>query len=679
MHKDKIKKIVAPDFPTLMTWIILLISNLIFIIYWSNLTIIRYESMHADVYDLGVAMEQGWLVFHTHWTVKLFFLDFGPFSGRIILSPLFIFKSFKLMLIAQAIAMSISSIFIYCISVTILKNKLSGIAFAIAFLIYPMTNSIFFDFHYMIFFIPFFLLGFYLYLKGMYILSILLLSIAGLMKFPFLIFPIIVYALGILEQLHMKLVRKLPIIKKIWFMDMVGILIFLLLLIIMYISIKSNLSGYIHASSSLNNTLYENFNYKIITIIVIFGTALFLPVQSKYILLFLPFLIIMFLFYPFAVYPALFLSQYNTLIFPFIFIASIDGLNNLFKIKDKSGSNKEIRIMPKKINKLAIIFLTVIVIMMPVFDIYGPYNNMIQNDFSINSLSQNTTMFEDMEKAVSFIPKNVSASDILVENDVPLIFPRYDSYGLNVSTNLAAPLEINAVGSFFYNYTIIGPHSQYYEINPEYIVMFPYGHASIANRFGYGNYIADEGAYPHNVSSFLLIEHLLSVHRYGILSEADGLYILEEGYTGDMKYYVPFYRTYNSDIFSLCSNDLEQNGYITIINKNNVQMVSGPPTALNPGNYSVTFTFTAQNVTDNSMISLQVLKNWYGITTYANARLNISQLSYVNKLYSYTLNINIANFTAGINFSVYINHLDGSLQFHSVKVYEYQMPPQRMY
>ena len=117
------------------------------------ISLMRMWSLNANIYDLGVAMEQGWLVFHIHWTLRLFLSDFGYFSGRFLLSPLFVSGSFSLFLIAQTVAIAIPSFFVYGIAVKIIKRRLPSLLISLSYLIYfPLAGMNLFDFHYMAFF-----------------------------------------------------------------------------------------------------------------------------------------------------------------------------------------------------------------------------------------------------------------------------------------------------------------------------------------------------------------------------------------------------------------------------------------------------------------------------------------------------------------------------------------------
>lgn len=654
----------------IIIYLLLFLFNAIFIILWSTITINRFLSMHSDVYDLGVAMEQGWLVFHTHWTFNLFFISFGYYSGRFILSPLFLFGSYKLILIAQAVAMSVGSVFIFLISKKMLQNNIISFFISLLYLFFPFTNSLLFDFHYMIFFIPLFLAGFYLYLCNKYISSIIVMIIAGLMKFPFLIFPLIVFFVGLIELLLNSYKIKVRPERKESFYYLVGLFAFSIVLIFTYLSIKGNLGGYIHSStnSSVITSIFLNFNNKIITVVMVLSFLLFLPIRSKYFLLSFPFFAYLFI-YNYGVYPDLLVTQYNALVFPVLFIAFIDSLR---KIKI---SNKSIMLIKKwKFKKIDVKIITIIMILLiifiPVFDVYGPYNHYIEPYNNINSDNVNMTMFNDMEHAISLIPKNISTSSILVENDVPLIFPRLDIYGLNASNNLAAPMEVDAVGSFFYNFTEIGPHSHFYPIHPEYIVMYPYGQCTPSNRIGYGNYVSFEGSAPHNISNFDIVTHLLKTGKYGILAEVDGLYILEKNYSAKIKYYVPFDRNYEATDFVPCGNSyVTEDGDIQASNVNNTTMFNGPPTALNPGNYTITYYLSFTKPSPTTSIYLSGYFN-YNTGVYLSKNVNISDFKHVGDIYLYSVNFTSNSFTQGVDFNIYISHVSGSITFNYINIYQ---------
>ena len=136
-----------------MAFFILFTANASYIAYFALISLMRMWSLNANVYDLGVVMEQSWLVFHTNWTLHLFLSDFGYFSGRFLLSPLFVPGSFTLILIAQTVAIAIPSFFVYGIAMKIVKRRLPSLLISLSYLIYfPLAGMNLFDFHYMVFF-----------------------------------------------------------------------------------------------------------------------------------------------------------------------------------------------------------------------------------------------------------------------------------------------------------------------------------------------------------------------------------------------------------------------------------------------------------------------------------------------------------------------------------------------
>ena len=80
---------------------ILLLSVVTYIVAWYYIDLFRLYALHEHVYDLGVAIEEGYLVFHTHFTLNLFLNDLFTSGGRIFLSPLSLVSNLQIFLLFQ--------------------------------------------------------------------------------------------------------------------------------------------------------------------------------------------------------------------------------------------------------------------------------------------------------------------------------------------------------------------------------------------------------------------------------------------------------------------------------------------------------------------------------------------------------------------------------------------------
>ncbi len=663
--------------------ILLGFANIIYIFYFSTLSLERMWSMNSDVYDLGVAMEQGWLIFHTHWTLSLFFSDFGYFSGRFILSPLFLPGNFTVILIAQTVALSIPSFFVYGIAVKFLKNRVASLFISLSYLIYfPLAGINLFDFHYMAFFPLFFLLGCYLYFSEKYSYSLLAFIISGLLKFPFTAFPLGFMVLeGIYSIYNRQFNFKVENRKHTKFI-VISIIIFIFLLIISYYSISEfGVSGYLHSGPFMLSNIHYDLDNKIFTILLIFSPFLFLPIYSRYSILLLPTLLFD-LFYTTGsfMFPGPFHNQYSSILVPIVYLSLIDGLRFIDSNRPQpepekpSYDYKHIRyVLLKKMHRLTKISVGILILISlfaTAYAPYGPLNSSAsgENHYASSFSDYNLSIYNDMQKVTSLIPSNVSASEILVENNIPFIFPRPDTYQLNVSNPLTAPLEIDYNYNFFNNYTELGPHGKFYKVIPDYIIMYPYGGVY---KQGYSGFVGNDGPSPHNISNAALIQHLLTDYHYGMLAEADGIFLMEKNYSGTMEYYVPFVRFYPPSNFNTYVDSHLSNGVITASNINNTGLFYGR-TALLPGNYTITFYFSTISDGINATLELFVAHD-HGLKQLAEKVLK--ETTSFNKInFSFTFNISTNKILSTAIYSTNIVSLQGVISFDGISVKQVASP-----
>ena len=132
------------------------LAVIVYIIYWSWISIYRLYTFQAGVFDLGSIAQEFWLVYHQP------FLSINTLSGFLnrdvmyIFSPLSFFNSYPLILVTQTIFLGVPAIFIYLIAINVLKNKVMAVVLSISYLMYPLLVGInWFDVHNQAFFIFF--------------------------------------------------------------------------------------------------------------------------------------------------------------------------------------------------------------------------------------------------------------------------------------------------------------------------------------------------------------------------------------------------------------------------------------------------------------------------------------------------------------------------------------------
>ncbi len=663
--------------------ILLLAGNISYIVYWSIFSIDRFHSMHAYILDLGAAMESGWLIFHTPWTMSYLYHNFYYISGRILLSPLFVTGNFPFILVVQTVAISSGSLFVFLIARKAMGKGVIPLLISMSYLIYfPVAGANFYDFHYQIFFLPFFLAGFYFYLQERFVLSIVILTISGLLRFPYMAFPL---ALAVIEIATMIVRTRMDggsvDWKKMKFL-VLGSVIFSVFLILGYLSLTSGSttqSGAVlsltHGSAFALGNIRVDLDVKIFTAVLILGGLLFYPLKSKYMILTIPYFFFVFFYdYKGYYYPNAFQNQYAAAIMPFLFIGLIDILKHYYPSSEKGDDGKEESKVYKRIKNNAlrdvVVLFIALILFAQVFQPYGALNSYTEDSFgSSYILNNNSVNFNVFQQAVNLIPKDTPANEVLVQNDLPFVYPLPADFSSSIG--YIQTLTYNNT-AFYNNYTELGTDGKFYPVSPKYVVMYPYGSYGPKDRFGYYEYVDQVSPSPNNISNFMIVTHLIETGNYGVLAEADGLFILEKGYIGPLKYYVPFSRYYPYTDFLPGNNSIVTSHGILINSSIAKLFFYGPFTALSPGVYSVTYYLKPMGNNTSGLMDFTA--------TYNNGLPFFSKIALFNGTYSktgiisFTFDFNDSLFTADDQFNCFIDTIHGQLVFEGISINQVSGP-----
>lgn len=150
---------------------ILAVAILIYIIYFSWASFLRFDNFYTGRLDLGNAVQAVWNTTHgrilevTHPgnTENISRLAFHGDFFLIFLAPLyFLWPNPKFLLFIQTVILSLGAVFVYKLSGHILKNKPISLVFAGAFLLNPsVEQSNLYDFHAVVLATTFLLAAFY--------------------------------------------------------------------------------------------------------------------------------------------------------------------------------------------------------------------------------------------------------------------------------------------------------------------------------------------------------------------------------------------------------------------------------------------------------------------------------------------------------------------------------------
>lgn len=172
---------------------------LVYTIYFSYFSILRYKTLYASYYDLGIMHQT---VYNTYSSIKTGdwsrFLELTNPMGAdqikrmaihndillALLSPFyFIYSGPEMLLIIQSVVIALGALAIYKLSSKILKHDLLSLIFSISYLFYfPLQRANIFDFHAVALATTFLLFMFYFWTVKKYFLSFIFFILSILSK-----------------------------------------------------------------------------------------------------------------------------------------------------------------------------------------------------------------------------------------------------------------------------------------------------------------------------------------------------------------------------------------------------------------------------------------------------------------------------------------------------------------
>jgi len=644
-----------------------------FTIYWSYISIMKFFALQASVYDLGIAMENAWLfIYNPLYLLPNQALFYIPNGILLVIFPIFLLKNFPLILAFQAAFITFGIFPLYGISKNLLKNGTAAFFIALSYLFYPLLNgNYWFDFHYQALFPTLFFIGYYFYIKSKYKYSVLFLILAGLTTYPYIEFILLFSIIILIENIfNFKFSKNNYNSKNLKFAILILILSLLIIFIYNYNSffniehLYGGLTGNAHFNQNNNNPFYQIDN-KIFTLLLLFLPFLGLPLLSKrFIILYFPFIYVLFysnyLSYEF---PFIFHYQYGPLIFPFLYLGTIDSLSHLFKKYDKTKSSEKTHIKIKAIIsnpkvKISATILILVILLVNVYQPYAPLNKYSMTDYDVSqNTAVNWTTFNNLMHIVNMIPENDPY--VLNQNNIPELYPKppvffqpSTPFLLNWILNLNNNLTLNN------NYIKVGNHN--YKLRVDYI-------------------LADLNSgwfYPGSESMYNFTKLFYGSGEYGILAEASGIVLLKKNYTGPIIYYVPLYENFPYSQLILGPLTKENNNYLYAQNISKFNTIwYGPYKGLPPGEYNITFQLMTSNNNANNTLMVDVSAN-YGQTILASKTINGSYFNNKNKWENITLKVNLTNFYGYVEFRGFSSYWNGTIALKGVYV-EQVAPPSR--
>lgn len=388
--------------------IILVGFILLYILYFTSISFLRYDNFFTGRFDLGNMDQTVWNTIHgrifqltdPNGTNSISRLAFHADFILILISPLyFIWSNPKILLLFQSVVLASGAFFLYLLSNDILKNKNISLAFAFSYLLNPLIQyANLYDFHPVTLATTFLLGSFYFMRKGKYLWFLAFMTLAAICKEE-------IWVIASIFGVYLFFVNK----KK-----LLGSFIFIFSLFIFYFLV-SNAIPLARGSAHFALSYYSDFGDSPTTII---KTLIFSPAKTVGILLSRdPFIYLFRLLLPvggisllsplslvFAV-PDLLINllsnnsqlreiyyQYTSTITPFIYVSSIYS----------------IRFLTQKFSKIRITFFSWYLIFFALISAYflGPLP--LSRNPSISVFTEQLANRKEISKFLAHIPKKYS-------------------------------------------------------------------------------------------------------------------------------------------------------------------------------------------------------------------------------------------------------------------------------
>lgn len=605
--------------------LILFLIFVAFVIIWYNVAVFRLYDLYAAVFDLGIAAERIWLPLHS--AIGIRGLAYSILYGSIIpyiLSPLSVFNSLKLLLFVQTIFIWGSVFPIYAIARKKKLSPLVSLFISISYFFYfPLAGLNFFDFHMEAFFPFFFLLAYAFYIYEFRILSLLFFVIAALTKFPFDIFV----ALFGIEEIFFYFRNNTEDRKKQLLIPAIILIVSMASLIageMLSLAGPHNVSQVIHSSTIAVFPLGS----LMLTLFLIFGSVIFLPLYSKrWLLFFIPYIALSAITRnPAYEFPDLLSDQYSALFIAFIFLGIIDVLSRISEhVVTKNipnAKNKRYRYHITIPTRTVLTVLIILIIMSLAFQPWSPVikDNSYTNYYYSTNPYDNSKTYAYLSEEANLIPR--TNPYVLVPNNIPEAYPR----ALINGPYRVGELVMGFPSPVFENITIqdaINNTFPYIAWNGTVVgIPLDYAWGTITDAVFY----SDSGYQ----SMFNIMQIMLESGKYGVMAEANGTIVLQRGYTSPPALYIPMNHflspnTGSSDTHFTISNDS--------YNFNNVssgKIIWYGGTIYPPGTYNNTLNFCLSKGFSGNISIEEVLNNSIVASKYINThaindmRINIS-------------------------------------------------------
>jgi len=650
-------------------------SALLYTLYWSSLTIARFNALQAHILDLGATAEELWLPLHGGTSLSVYWELISIHGLAFVLSPLELFPSYSVLLIFQSAALASAGLAIYGIARKELRSRLASALIAESyFLFFPVSGMNWFDFHIEIFIVPLFLWGFYFYCHDRPWPAYVLFSLTALSQFPYGGYTALFALVNLASVFRFRSKRLLSLGNPRFVRFDIALLTIsalTLLLGILYLnSVGESGALYFHLSPGTvvsGSSATITSDERLVTFLVLFAPFLFLPLLSpRWALFLVPGLLsILFSGDPSWVYPHLFFDQYPAVIVPFIYLGLIDfcgrGLITFGPVppvpRDHPTLTKRRPVAFHRNHQsvmTAVVVLIAVGLLGTVYDPYGPFNSSNSLSYRLpGSITENATVDATLSKLISLIP--AANPNILVQQNIPEIYPR--PLGNNGHYLIAGV-------SIAYNFTYLYKN-QWLPAKIDYVIADPWDYT-----FTY------ESLYPFNLSMESDLQILYQGGTFGIMGEANGLTLLGRNYSGPLEYYVPVDQRIPASSLLVTNPSYRDRSLISANNVTSGTVWFGPYSIfLPPGLYVVTYALRTTNNSSGNRLVFDVRGT--NLTLINSTNLSGNEVSPKGSWVNIVTQVYLNNFEGDIDFSGDAVHWFGNLSLSGITIMETSAPSTR--
>lgn len=436
-----------------MAYAILLLSFVLYTVGWSYIVLLRYNSYHAGIFDLGLASSYLYSFAHGGFSYLISNPASVPYNKLIVLVlsvPYALWANPSWLVVFQSFWIGLGVFPLYMIVRKYIASSLYASVFSITYLIYyPLSGVNWFDFHFMAVFPTAFLFSvmFNLYGRKKYASVFGILAIISDYLVPLIFIFYSVYSIADRKRRSGEL--KIEPFE----MIMLGTSLLILLLVNVFFGFAFT-TQYLHLSGATYNTAYvAGMQQKLTYVYAMLLPLLFLSVLGiDFLAVGIPFFALGFV-NSYEPYVTTMYFQYPALIAPIIFISAAMGLSRLVYRKKREN-----------LKVLKTVSITVLLFNVILFSFFSPIGNLFTSSIyngdygkyisgnSYQYYSLNSITVKQYDSYLSEISGQIpSGSSILIQNNMPQLTAGY---------NWSMPDFRNP--GFQPQYALIDPHSMFY-------------------------------------------------------------------------------------------------------------------------------------------------------------------------------------------------------------------------